>query len=128
MYGRSTSDHRNPIGDEPPIEYNQGEVGLFYLYFGWILAFAAELDRVSHLLLPEYERLCEYLRKKRLLDVAEGITQPASLLNCFHCILEKRRQQLVSILLVFLLFVWLTAVLRTFFVYLLLLYGFANKC
>ncbi|RCN38147.1 hypothetical protein ANCCAN_15950 [Ancylostoma caninum] len=77
LYGRSTSDHRNPIGEEPPIEYNQ-----------------AELDRVSHLLLPEYERLCEYLRKKRLLDVAEGITQPASLLNCFHCILEKRRQQL----------------------------------
>ncbi|RCN32910.1 JmjC domain protein, partial [Ancylostoma caninum] len=79
LYGRSTSDHRNPIGEEPPIEYNQ-----------------AELDRVSHLLLPEYERLCEYLRKKRLLDVAEGITQPASLLNCFHCILEKRRQQLVE--------------------------------
>ncbi|KAL6728436.1 hypothetical protein Aduo_010210 [Ancylostoma duodenale] len=79
LYGRSTSDHRNPIGDEPPIEYNQ-----------------AELDRVSHLLLPEYERLCEYLRKKRLLDVAEGITQPASLLNCFHNILEKRRQQLVE--------------------------------
>ncbi|ETN76622.1 hypothetical protein NECAME_11545, partial [Necator americanus] len=79
LYGRSTSDHRNPIGEEPVIEYNQ-----------------AELDRISHLLLPEYERLCEYLRKKRLLDVAEGITQPASLLNCFHCILERRRQQLVE--------------------------------
>ncbi|VDO64892.1 unnamed protein product [Heligmosomoides polygyrus] len=67
----------NPIGEEPPIEFNQ-----------------AELDRISHLLLPEYERLCEYLRKKRLLDVSEGITQPASLLKCFHCILEKRREQL----------------------------------
>ncbi|KAK6052931.1 JmjC domain protein [Cooperia oncophora] len=79
LYGRSTSAHRNPVGEEPPIEFNQ-----------------AELDRISHLLLPEYERLCEYLRKKRLLDVAEGITQPASLLNCFNCILQKRREQLVS--------------------------------
>ncbi|KJH44404.1 hypothetical protein DICVIV_09570 [Dictyocaulus viviparus] len=81
LYGRSTSAHRNVVENEPPIEYNQ-----------------VELDRISHLLLPEYERLCEYLRKKRLLDVAEGITQPASLLNCFHCILEKRRQQLVCVL------------------------------
>ncbi|WKX99125.1 hypothetical protein Q1695_014195 [Nippostrongylus brasiliensis] len=79
LYGRSTSAHRNPVGEEPPIEFNQ-----------------AELDRISHLLLPEYERLCEYLRKKRLLDVSEGITQPASLLRCFHCILEKRREQLVE--------------------------------
>ncbi|VDL71094.1 unnamed protein product [Nippostrongylus brasiliensis] len=79
LYGRSTSAHRNPVGEEPPIEFNQ-----------------AELDRISHLLLPEYERLCEYLRKKRLLDVSEGITQPASLLHCFHCILEKRREQLVE--------------------------------
>ncbi|VDO20507.1 unnamed protein product [Haemonchus placei] len=44
-----------------------------------------------------FGRLCEYLRKKRLLDVAEGITQPASLLNCFNCILQKRREQLVSV-------------------------------
>ncbi|KAK6027349.1 JmjC domain protein [Ostertagia ostertagi] len=79
LYGRSTSAHRNPVGEEPPILFNQ-----------------AELDRISHLLLPEYERLCEYLRKKRLLDVAEGITQPASLLNCFNCILQKRREQLGS--------------------------------
>ncbi|KAE9420235.1 hypothetical protein Angca_009497, partial [Angiostrongylus cantonensis] len=78
LYGRSTSAHRNPIENEPPIEFNQ-----------------VELDHISHLLLPEYERLCEYLRKKRLLDVAEGITQPASLLNCFSCVLERRRQQLV---------------------------------
>nr|CDJ86735.1 Transcription factor jumonji domain containing protein [Haemonchus contortus] len=83
LYGRSTSAHRNPIGEEPPIEFNQ-----------------AELDRISHLLLPEYERLCEYLRKKRLLDVAEGITQPASLLNCFNCILQKRREQLIEMKLI----------------------------
>ncbi|KAJ1372863.1 hypothetical protein KIN20_035150 [Parelaphostrongylus tenuis] len=79
LYGRSTSAHRNAIENEPPIEFNQ-----------------VELDRISPLLLPEYERLCEYLRKKRLLDVAEGITRPASLLNCFHCVLEQRRQQLVE--------------------------------
>ncbi|KAK5975171.1 JmjC domain-containing histone demethylation protein 1 [Trichostrongylus colubriformis] len=59
LYGRSTSAHRNPVGEEPPIEFKQ-----------------EELDRISHLLLPEYERLCEYLRKKRLLDVEMKLIEP----------------------------------------------------
>lgn len=53
------------------------------------------MSKISRLLLIEFEELSDFLRKKRIVEVSEGITMPASLLNAFQKILESRRCQLV---------------------------------
>lgn len=72
-------DHKLPIGHEPPIYFNDDEI-----------------SRISPRLLDELETLGTYIRRKARVEVAEGICQPASLINTFQTVLKKRRSELVS--------------------------------
>ncbi|CAI4232387.1 unnamed protein product [Auanema sp. JU1783] len=77
LHGKSTAAHKNPVGDEPEIVFNDDV-----------------LNHMSVKRLVEYEKLCDYMRKKRLVEVAEGITKPASLLQVFQLVLTRRRTHL----------------------------------
>lgn len=81
LTGRSTAAHKSKVdpGDEDSIQF----VEEFLL-------------QIHALELMEMERLCEYMRKKAKVDVGEGITRPASLLNTFQKVLEHRREQLLA--------------------------------
>ncbi|KAF1762440.1 hypothetical protein GCK72_010702 [Caenorhabditis remanei] len=70
-------DHKLPIGHEPPIYFNDDAVA-----------------SISSSLLDELEALGAYMRKKGRVEVAEGICQPASLINVFNTVLRKRRAEL----------------------------------
>ncbi|CCD63211.2 JmjC domain-containing histone demethylation protein 1 [Caenorhabditis elegans] len=70
-------DHKLPIGHEPPIYFNDDEI-----------------SRISPRLLDELETLGTYIRRKARVEVAEGICQPASLINTFQTVLKKRRSEL----------------------------------
>ncbi|EGT35709.1 hypothetical protein CAEBREN_21031 [Caenorhabditis brenneri] len=70
-------DHKLPIGHEPPIYFKDDVI-----------------SRIEPRLLEELEALGAYFRRKGRVEVAEGICQPASLLNAFNQVLRKRRAEL----------------------------------
>uniref|UniRef100_A0A1I7UMM0 JmjC domain-containing protein n=1 Tax=Caenorhabditis tropicalis TaxID=1561998 RepID=A0A1I7UMM0_9PELO len=70
-------DHKLPVGHEPPVYFNDDVI-----------------SKISPRLLEELEALGAYIRKKARVEVAEGICQPASLINVFNHVLRKRRAEL----------------------------------
>ncbi|CAD6199425.1 unnamed protein product [Caenorhabditis auriculariae] len=68
--------HKMEVGEEPPFEF-----------------VSKEIRRITKMELEEYDALYEYLQGRPQVEVAKGISQPASLLKCFGKALNHRRKQ-----------------------------------